>query len=161
MQDIQDEITQLEHTEEGRRASDAGQCSTRQQQLVLWRSSRRHFHSLRGFVKQKDAISAGLSRSRSTKLARVVQRWRKRRNPETGGLSTTTATEGTKQVPSPDTPVELQGKHLDEHMDAALSLDADRLPTQVTFLNHKRQIQITPEFVNRGGSDGGVPQGKK
>ena len=40
-------------------------------------------------------------------------------------------------------------KHLDENMDVALDLDADKLPTQLPFLQRMRQIQITSACYQR------------
>ena len=75
----------------------------------------------------------GHSQSRSAWCARFSAKVQKEDEPETGGRSTTAAATGANQVPSPVTPVEQQGKHLDENMDDSFNLDADRLPVQSPY----------------------------
>ena len=58
--------------------------------------------------------------------------------------------------PSPITTVELQGKHLYDHIEYALHLDADRSPTRSPFSNTRGRSRSLPN-VNRDGADGGVP----
>ena len=71
MQDFQDDITRLENKKEGRRASDAG--SVQQSNTDSSCCGGAHLSSLRGFMELKDAVHTKHSRSRSTKLARVVR----------------------------------------------------------------------------------------
>ena len=105
-----------------------GQCATKatqttrvveEQQLAFPQSSK--------ICGTEDPILTKHSQSSSTKLARVVRASVAEVEEEeelgTGG-------QGTNQVSSPVTPIELQGKHLDEHMDEALILDAHKLPMQ-------------------------------
>ena len=56
------------------------------------------------------------------------------------------------------TPVELQGKHLDENMDDALNLDPDRLTVQSLDTRGRSR---SPPNINRNGADGGVPSDGK
>ena len=73
----------------------------------------------------------------------------------TGGQSTESAAEGANRVPPPVTPGELQWKDLDENVDDALNLDADRLPVQSPFSNARSRSR-SPQNVSRGGADGGI-----
>ena len=94
MEEFRDEITRLEtHRNDEEQAAQAV-CNRQHKQVVLWRSSSRHFHSLQGFVEQKDAVHNSLSQSRSTKRARLVRATED--EPEPGGQSTTTSAEGSR-----------------------------------------------------------------
>ena len=54
--------------------------------------------------------------------------------------------EGANQVPSPVTPADLQGKHLDDNMGDASGIDADRLPVQ-SHLSNERGRSTSPAPV--------------
>ena len=59
-----------------------------------------------------------------------------------------------KQVPSPVTPADWRGKHLDEHVDDALDLEGDMLPLQ-SPLSSARDRSRSPALVVIGGAEGG------
>ena len=130
--------------QEGRRASDAGSAASSPQSSKTCGTDERSCH--KALSEQKYTTCKHGSRV-------SWQRWRKMKVPETRGQPKDPAAGGANQVPQPATPVDLQGKHLDENMDDALDLGANR-PTVQSPLSPTQEADL----VDHRTADGGLPQ---
>ena len=102
------------------------------------------------------ALRAALGNGEAS-LARLSAEVEEQKAGAEGQHTEPAAAEGANQVPSPVTPTEWQGKHLDENMDDALGIDADRLPVQSPIPNEKGRSRSQAP-VARGGGEGKASQ---